>query len=212
MVFDAGHFYVKANGNLYSVMAATGKVFPGKDMATVFNNALIRYRSESTHINILRRHINDGYVTINTIKSFYINENGELGFDDKHISFRIAGDMATIDHNRQDPKKCHRKIEATWAELPSMGITNPKLKFTKFVFKDGSEVLTDSRGFLHLRSSDKSIPEITIVTIMDKPTACWAADGMVCGPEYFTGATTTKRLAVMQFYMRYIIPFIKKLA
>ncbi len=212
MVFDAGHFYVKANGNLYSIIAATGKVFPGKDMAGFFNNALARYKSEVANLNILMRYINNGYTTVNTVKSFYINEAGDLGFDDKHISFRIHGDIAIIDHNRQDPQKCHRAIEAQWAELPSMGITNPQLKFRRFVFKDGSEVLADSRGFLHLRSSDKKIPEITIITIMDKPTACWAADGFVCGPDYFTGEPTTKRLAVMQFYMRYIIPFIKKLA
>lgn len=213
MVFDDGHFYVKAAGNIsYSILAATGEVFPGKEMGSNFNHALLLKKSESTHLNILKRHINDGYTTINTIKSFYLNEDGELGFDDKHISFRIQGDMALINHNRQEPKKRIRTIEASWAELPSMGIINQRLRFTRFLFKDGSEVVTDSRGFLHLRSSDKDIPEITIVTIMHKPTACWAADGAICGPDYFRGASTTKPIAVMQFYMRYMIPFIKKLA
>ena len=89
-----------------------------------------------------------------------------------------------------------------------MDIPNANLKFSKFAWADGSEVMADSRGLLHLRSSDKSIPELTIVMIMGRPTACWAADGRVCGSVYFTGADTVESRDVAGFYNNYMQRFI----
>jgi hypothetical protein len=208
MVFDAGHFYIKANGNLFSVDAPTGKVFPGKDMVSVFNDVVERYKKGFTNLNYFKRHINDGYTTINTVKTVYVNYDGELGFDDRHISFRLNSALIIIDHNRQEQNKNRRIYNAKEVDVPAMDIPNANLKFSKFVWADGSEVMADSRGLLHLKSSDKSIPEITIVMIMGKPTACWAADGRVCGPAYFTGVDTGESRDVTGFYYNYMQRFI----
>ncbi len=208
MVFDAGHFYIKANGNLFSVDAPTGKVFPGKDMVSIFNDVVERYKKGFTNLNYFKRHINDGYTTINTVKTVYVNYDGELGFDDRHISFRLNSAMIIIDHNRQEQNKNRRIHPAKEVDVPAMDIPNANLKFSKFVWEDGSEVIADSRGLLHLRSSDKSIPEITIVMIMGKPTACWASDGRVCGPAYFTGVDTGESRDVTGFYYNYMQRFI----
>ncbi len=50
---------------------------------------------------------------------------------------------------------------------------------------DGSRAYLDSRGLLHLKSSDRSIPELTLV-LYDGTLAGWCANGMLFGPSYFT--------------------------
>ncbi len=37
-----------------------------------------------------------------------------------------------------------------------MELPNKNLKFSRFVWEDGSEALADSRGLLHLKSGDSS--------------------------------------------------------
>jgi hypothetical protein len=51
---------------------------------------------------------------------------------------------------------------------------------------DGSEAFLDSRGLLHLRSSDSSVPELTII-LADGELSGWCADGRVWGNDYFVG-------------------------
>jgi hypothetical protein len=50
-------------------------------------------------------------------------------------------------------------------------------------FADGSTAVLDSRGLLHLRSSDETIPEMTIV-LVEAGGACWFSTGMGCGNGY----------------------------
>lgn len=210
MVFDGGYFYVKTDNDLLAIEAATGKAYPGKDRIGVFTLMVERNKKAFSNINLnfYKKFVNDGYTTINTVKSFYINEDGELGFDDRHIAFRANSEMIIIEHNSQDKTKNTRLSRAIEREAPALGLPNTNLKFSRFVWNDGSEVLTDSRGLLHLKSADSSIPEITIVMIMGKPTACWAAGGSTCGSPYFTGHTTTESNDEAGFYYSYIQRFI----
>jgi len=214
MVFEDGTFYIKSYGNLYSIDAATGKVYPGKDMAGIFNNIVERNKNRTINVSYFKRHINDGYTTINTVKHVYINGDGELGFDDRHIGFKSFKSWIaiSIDHNSQEENKNLRVHKAIEMDVPYMGIANTTLKFSRFVWADGSEMLADSRGLLHLRSADKNIPEITIVMIMGRLTACWAADGRVCGSSYFTGVDTAESREAREFYYNYIQRFIDRIA
>lgn len=52
---------------------------------------------------------------------------------------------------------------------------------------DGSRAILDSRGLLHLQSSDPSIPEVTLV-LYDDNVAGWCADGRMWGSVYFVGS------------------------
>lgn len=54
-------------------------------------------------------------------------------------------------------------------------------------WQDGSQAFLDSRGLLHLRSSDPAVPELSLVLSDKAEIAVWASTGEVCGPEYFTG-------------------------
>jgi hypothetical protein len=210
MIFDAGYFHIKANGHVFSVDASTGTAYP-KDKHSRFDELVQKdYKPRQTNISSIKRLINDGYTTINTVKSVYINGDRDLGFDDRHIVHRPKSGMIVIDHNRHEQRKNMRMQSAKEVPVPASAIPGTNLRFSKFVWVDGSEVLADSRGFLHLRSSDKTIPEITIVTVMGKPTACWAADGRVCGSPYFTGVDTAESRDVTGFFYNYIQRFIDR--
>ena len=54
-------------------------------------------------------------------------------------------------------------------------------------FSDGSRAWTDSRGMLHLRSSDPLVPEVSIVLADEGELAGWSSDGHLCGPPYLLG-------------------------
>ncbi|OQP65948.1 hypothetical protein A3860_15270 [Niastella vici] len=212
MGFDAGCFYIKSYGNPFVVEAATGKVNEGNGKAG-FDNIIDRYRKRFTNLHFVKKYINDGYTTLNSVKQVYINGDGELGFDDRHLGLNSNNGciVISIDHNREMKTKNERILRANDMEVPYMGLANTTLKFSKFVWNDGSEVLADSRGLLHLRSADKTIPEITIVMVMGKPAACWAADGRVCGAIYFTGVDTAESGDITGFYYNYIQRFIDRI-
>ena len=53
-------------------------------------------------------------------------------------------------------------------------------------WSDGSRAFLDSRGLLHLKSTNPKVPDATLV-LYEGPTACWTSDGRICGPDYFTG-------------------------
>lgn len=76
---------------------------------------------------------------------------------------------------------------------------------------DGSQAITDARGFLHLRSSNPAIPEITIALILEATTACWAADGNGCGSAYFFRPDFENIIPVQDFYAKYIQAFFRVL-
>lgn len=56
-------------------------------------------------------------------------------------------------------------------------------QLTRAMFADGSRAVLDHRGLLHLKSSDGTLPEITIV-LAEGVGACWFSDGKVCGNSY----------------------------
>jgi hypothetical protein len=207
MGFEAGIFYIKTNDDVFTVEAATRKVSKDSKLSK-FDSIIQLYKDRPANLNYFKRLVNDGYTTINKVKSVYINQSGELGFDDRHISFRRHSKTILIDHNSNDKNKSMRVHNAKEVDA---GISHTNLRFTKFVWSDGSEVLIDSRGLMHLRSSDKLLPEITIVMIMGKTTACWAADGRVCGSVYFTGVDDAESRDVTGFYYNYIQRFIDTL-
>jgi len=58
----------------------------------------------------------------------------------------------------------------------------------KATWADGSTAWIDSRGLIHLKSSDHTLPEITMVFPGDDaPIAAWSSDGLWYGRTYFVG-------------------------
>ncbi len=67
--------------------------------------------------------------------------------------------------------------------------TDVGYRLSKATWDDGSAAFLDSRGLLHLRSSDRSLPEVSIV-LKDGALSGWCSDGRTWGTRYFTGSAT----------------------
>lgn len=90
---------------------------------------------------------------------------------------------------------------------------NPQIRGQRLVWPNGSEAIADRRGLLHLRSTNTTLAEITLVLAIGQPTAAWASDGYTCGNYYFTGREPGDRLSLPanDFYATYIQPFLDHL-
>ena len=54
--------------------------------------------------------------------------------------------------------------------------------------RSGSRAFLDSRGLLHLKSSDPKVPEVTLV-LSEPNLAGWCSNGDLWGEKYYTGFT-----------------------
>jgi hypothetical protein len=64
-----------------------------------------------------------------------------------------------------------------------------QLKFARW--PDGSCAWLDDRGLLHLRSIDRSLPEISLALCQQIPMAAWTSAGHRCGDRFFHGDNVT---------------------
>lgn len=74
---------------------------------------------------------------------------------------------------------------------------------------DGSRVILDSRGLLHLQSSNAEIPEMTLV-LNDENVAGWCNQNEVWGDTVFTG-TTSQRISPEKVFDEWLTPFCRRL-
>lgn len=70
---------------------------------------------------------------------------------------------------------------------PTAGPPNTRFRLRIARWADGSRAWLDSRGLLHLKSSDRTLPELTIVLAPDAEVSAWASDGRVWGLRFYTG-------------------------
>lgn len=198
--FIKPYFYLKIKTYLTIIDPGTGDVIPSNEEFA----QLIKNHSAGSHVfqSHVKKHLNNGYSTINTSKKIYINKNGRIFSDKKEFLltnnrfYWVESAAATIE---QSNARAQEIIKVDHL---------PNLKFTKFSWKSGSYAIVDSRGLLHLKSHKPHIPEISIIMVVDQPTACWSADGKISGSAYFTGTSGTHKLNPGIFYKNYIQAFI----
>lgn len=58
-------------------------------------------------------------------------------------------------------------------------------------WENGNKAFLDSRGLLHLKSKNSSVPEITLV-LDDEEMAAWTTDQKVCGPDFYLQLAATQ--------------------
>jgi hypothetical protein len=75
---------------------------------------------------------------------------------------------------------------------------------------DGSAAFLDSRGLLHLRSCNSSVPEATLV-LAEGRMAGWVASGRFWGTTYFV-PRDRPRIAVPEFVEQVLKPFVRCIA
>jgi hypothetical protein len=90
-------------------------------------------------------------------------------------------------------KTCPRPMDPASA-IPFVEMkrsADARFKMHRATWPDGSVAWLDGRGMLHLKSSDRALPEMTLVLRHENydpiKTAAWASEGKVCGDPYFLG-------------------------
>ena len=68
----------------------------------------------------------------------------------------------------------------------------------------GSRAFLDSRGLLHLKSHDRTLPEISIV-LSKGPMAAWCSDGAFGGPSFFCNGEDVSRPTAIAEVLRKIV-------
>jgi hypothetical protein len=74
---------------------------------------------------------------------------------------------------------------------------------------DGSRAILDSRGLLHLQSSNRALPELTLA-LYEENVAGWCDQNMVWGDQALT-RRDLKRIDPKQAFQEWIMPFCRRL-
>ncbi|RKR81827.1 hypothetical protein BDD43_1985 [Mucilaginibacter gracilis] len=203
--FDNGLFHIARVADVVSVDPLTGQSMP-----TAMDRKLFKALPSIPHFQVLnqiKKLINNGYSVINSAKNIYVNTSGRLYIDQREIRLDQHGRNISLKDNSLNSLETVKPVKQENIEVAHL----PYIKFTKFSWADGSEAVLDSRGFLHLKSSDADIPESSIILVIEKTTACWSADGKITGSSYFTGNRQSNVMLAADFYHTYIEPFIRQL-
>ncbi|NHA06340.1 hypothetical protein G7092_21200 [Mucilaginibacter sp. HC2] len=203
--FDNGLFHIARVSDVVSVDPLTGQTMP-----TAMDWKLFKALPILPHFHVLnqiKKLINNGYSVINSAKNIYVNTSGRLYIDQREIRLDQHGRTISLKDNSLNSLEVIKPVKQENIEVAHL----PYIKFTKFSWADGSEAVLDSRGLVHLKSSDTRIPESSIILVIEKTTACWSADGKIAGSSYFTGNRQKNVMLAADFYDAYIEPFIRKL-
>ncbi|PSL23661.1 hypothetical protein [Chitinophaga ginsengisoli] len=142
--------------------------------------------------------------TINSLKHLGINQKGNI-LVNKHELVFTGQDVQLV---KAFNVGLHNSIHNTEQDVR---LPDTRQTLSNYRWPDGSQAWFDPyRHMLHLRSSDKLVPEITLVLLVNQPTACWASDGATCGASYFR-PDDQGNIEVLEpnvFHHVYIKPFI----
>ena len=165
------------------------------------------------NFNYIKRYVNNGYNVLQRVNNLAVNAQDEFVIDGYELrlvdhpttpspDLQLVPSLTTLKTTPQ------RRAENS-GEVASA--TNELITLRHFRWPDGSTAIVDPRGLLHLRSADATVPEMSVLLILGKLTAAWAADGAVCGPAYFTGPNPAQLMAAPAFNRRYLQSFIAHL-
>jgi hypothetical protein len=92
--------------------------------------------------------------------------------------------------------------------IPVKSPEGTHFKLREARWPDGSRAWIDSRGLLHLRSSDPAIPEATLV-LDNNDVSGWCSDGRLWGSEYYVD--NRANVSAREIFEQVITPFLERL-
>jgi hypothetical protein len=121
----------------------------------------------------------------NRFISIFIDRQGQLGLVAKRRSEAIITLMedekiVLVNRTAESPDK---RAVATFSPVPGPPGVGYSLHMARW--PDGSRAWLDSRGMLHLKSSNQDVPELTLI-LRDGWLAGWFAGGQTFGMDYFS--------------------------
>ncbi|MEZ5041340.1 MAG: hypothetical protein R2828_15695 [Saprospiraceae bacterium] len=205
---EANEFLFFSRGSWFKIDKNTGDATSISFSAFKKQNKLNEVNYTYDHnVAEIKKIVNPGYTIISKIKRIYLNANGRLALDGREIRL-----LENTIHFSEFTKGRQWVDEIKVKETKPMLADNPFIHFGRRKWEYGSEAIIDERGFLHLRSGNRNLPEVTMVLVIGKPLAFWASDGTYCGSYYFIGQGGQKELPAQAFYRKYIQAFIDGIA
>lgn len=200
MVFNNHRFYV-IGSNAVSISAFDRlevKVESLEDVRTRSDNKKIRPGAIKMRVN---------YSVYTNPDMLYLTKSGSLEIGKAVVSKLSQQEGFLLQPQLEEVYKHAQKDDHKIYFSANRGVW-----LKKQTWAGGHTSWMDSRGFLHLRSADPSIPEITIMTITGRTSAAWTSDGCICGFEGFLNRKTDNRvITVEEFWEKYWQPLIKSL-
>jgi hypothetical protein len=187
-IFDTDHFvHSNKNGSWQIDLDGELKEIPdiGSELFEKRTNQLLALDKKHKNFSNVFRNITNVYITI---EGYLALNKHVLAVENNHIKL-----TQTI---RNKPFLSTRKTEAAKHE-------------NVFLFKDGSEVHATRIGIIVLRSSDKTIPDICIPSILESSLGLSAGESFAGNVYYRKFKIDTKWLVADNFYDMYVKQFVR---
>ena len=180
-----------------TLIASSNKPATGSEIARIeYERAFTFVRQHTPHYRFSRIGTDRGGLVLQDPSGGLFH----VAWDSKNraIRFAPAGETAALPQLiefKETPSDVAEKSEIINAggacEILASPCNDKKaaaLRFTlqKAEWDNGSKAWLDSRGLLHLKSANQSIPEITLV-MRDGPLSGWLSSGEVFGENYYCG-------------------------
>ncbi len=210
VTYQEGYFKLSnysANYQIDPITATLEKLDLSYRNKGVFQGHLRRNSQYKHSAAAIKPITNSGYSVLTRIKRVYVNETGHLCLNDWQISLI----QQQLYLKKVEPSQARYKAPRI-GQGKRLIQENPNILFGVQEWQDGSEAFVDSRGFLHLKSSDPHVPEISIVIAINIPLPCWASNGHYCGARAFIPKEGQYSIVpAKQFYEETLNKFIAKL-
>jgi hypothetical protein len=205
-IYHRDMFYLNTKDQGRKCLDAGSGLFSDQNISSsdfdAFNSNYVR---EYMYPGGARKFINNGYGVFQKIGNASVGKDGGLMVGGYSLSISPGKEFrfTTLSMaHRQSPVSRAGDVEIYTDE------SLPHVRFSKVTWKDGSTLILDTYGLIHLQSSDRSMPAITFPSILDKPLACWSSDGHVAGSTYFHNGISEAQMGTSEFYETYIQRFI----
>ncbi|NRB47843.1 MAG: hypothetical protein HRU41_09245 [Saprospiraceae bacterium] len=210
VVYKDGHFKLFNFNEDYQIDPVAGtleKLDLPYQQKGIFKGLITHANQYKHSAALIKPMTNSGYSILTRVKRIYINEHGNLCLN----NWQITLVQQTLRLEKVEPR-----LAGFQAPRISQGKRlvqeNPNILFGVKEWQDGSKAFVDSRGLLHLKSSDPKIPEICLVVAINIPLPCWASNGTYTGSRAFIPKQEQHSIVpAKQFYQETLKKFIEKL-
>lgn len=202
IAFDNSYFYIKCEkGNLAffvpEVSADSNKAW-SEEVFENYNATVL-----SLHLSEVKQQMGHHYSTIQRVKNIFTGPTKELALG-RHFLHSNQEQQLLWDNCNLFAIPLH---QLQHFDLPE----NPNCRLHERRWPDGSRVIADGRGFVHLLPGNPAQAQVTLLHIADTETAAWASDGAACGNPHFIHQPAVRLISVADFWKQYIFPFLDPL-
>ncbi|MBK1895369.1 hypothetical protein [Chryseobacterium paridis] len=208
------------NTKEYSELNLTGKNIPQDYKLVYFNKSFYLYNAESEwiyHINI------DGNISFESVKNDkeIAKNHSKVETEMKKLAnsgIKILNSFNNIGINSENSLVIsNNRLAKVYDNSLTLYKNNHKIKIiasqykNKFTFSDGSEIITDVRGILTFKSSNKNIP-VFYIPSTEHGFLSLATNTEFGGAEYYLPETTLLKMKTIEdMCSDYLEPFINQI-